>query len=47
MLDTLKDKKFFGGEKLCALDFYFAETCEHILRINKELELNVLTEQQQ
>ena len=50
LLDSIKDKKFFGScnnndntndnnDKLCALDFYFAETCENILKICKELEL--------
>lgn len=39
LLNEIKDKKFFGGDELCALDFFFAETCENILRINKELDL--------
>ena len=34
------------GDKLCALDFYFAETCENILKICKELELeDILNEE--
>ena len=55
LLDSIKDKKFFGscntndnndGDKLCALDFYFAETCENILKICKELELeDILSEE--
>lgn len=45
LLNTIKDKKFFGGDELCALDFYFAETCENILRMNKELELGALDEE--
>ena len=55
LLDSIKDKKFFGScnnnnnngdDKLCALDFYFAETCENILKICKELELeDILSEE--